>query len=53
MADATLLNVVLFLPVAGIVLLLLVPSRSEGAIRWVTFWVMVVQFVATALLYVH
>jgi len=53
MADATLLNVVLFLPVAGIVLLLLVPARSEGAIRWVTFWVMVVQFVATALLYVH
>jgi len=53
MADATLLNIVLFLPVAGILLLLVVPGRSEGAIRWVTFWVMVVQLAATALLYVH
>jgi NADH-quinone oxidoreductase subunit M len=53
MADATLLNVVLFLPVAGILLLLVVPARSEGAIRWVTFWVMMVQLAACAVLYAH
>ena len=53
MADATLLNLVLFLPVAGILLLLFVPARAEGAIRWVTFWVMVVQLAAAALLYIH
>jgi NADH-quinone oxidoreductase subunit M len=53
MGDAMLLNLVLFLPVAGIALLVLVPARSEGAIRWVTFWVMVVQFAATVVLYVH
>ncbi len=53
MSDAVLLNVVLFLPLAGIALLLLVPTRSEGAIRWVTFWVMVVQLALTVQLYVH
>src|SRR5664279_5848523 len=53
MADAMLLNLVLFLPVVGIVLLLFVPPQSEGAIRWTTFWVMVVQLVLTIVLYVH
>ncbi len=53
MSDAALLNVVLFLPLAGIALLVLVPARSEGTIRGVAFWVMVVQLAATALLYVH
>ncbi|HEY5309867.1 MAG TPA: Fe-S-binding domain-containing protein, partial [Casimicrobiaceae bacterium] len=53
MADAMLLNVVLFLPVVGILLLLFVPSQSEGSIRWTTFWVMVVQLVLTTVLYVH
>ena len=33
MADATLLNLVLYLPVVGIVLLLAVPPRREGAVR--------------------
>ena len=53
MSDAMLLNVVLFLPLAGIALLVLVPARAEGAMRWVTFWAMVVQFAATLLLYVR
>ena len=53
MGDAMLLNVVLFLPVLGILLLIVVPARSEDAIRWVTFWVMMVQLAATVLLYVH
>ena len=53
MADAMLLNLVLFLPVVGIVLLLFVPAQSEGAIRWTTFWVMVVQLVLATVLYVH
>jgi NADH-quinone oxidoreductase subunit M len=53
MADAMLLNVVLYLPVAGILLLIAVPPGREGAIRWITFWVMVVQLAATAVLYVH
>src|SRR5664279_4012197 len=53
MGDALLLNIVLFLPVAGMALLVLVPAQSEGTIRWVTFWVMVVQLVATAVLYMH
>jgi NADH-quinone oxidoreductase subunit M len=51
MADAMLLNVVLFLPVAGILLLLAVPARQEALVRWLTFWVMVVQLAATVLLY--
>jgi NADH-quinone oxidoreductase subunit M len=53
MSDAVLLNVILFLPLAGIALLVLVPAQSEGTVRWVTFWTMVVQFAATLLLYVH
>ncbi len=51
MDDALLLNVVLYLPVLGIVLLTLVPAAAEGAIRWVTFWVTVAQLAVTALLY--
>ncbi len=51
MDDALLLNVVLYLPVLGIVLLALVPQHAEGAVRWVTFAVTVVQLAVTALLY--
>ena len=36
MSDSMLLNVVLFLPLAGITLLVLVPARAEGTMRWVT-----------------
>ncbi len=51
MDDATLLNAVLFLPIAGMALLFAVPARQEAVIRWLTFWVLVVQLAATALLY--
>jgi len=51
MADATLLNLVLWLPMIGILLLLVVPAREHGVVRWLTFWVMVVQLAVTALLY--
>ncbi len=53
MDDALLLNVVLYLPVLGMVLLALVPAHAERAIRWVTFGVTVAQLVITALLYVE
>ena len=51
MSDAALLNVVLYLPVLGIVLLALV--RQEGSVRGLSLAVMVVQFLLTALLYVR
>ena len=38
MGDAALLNVVLYLPVAGMLLLLAIPGHREASIRWVTFW---------------
>ena len=53
MGDAALLNVVLYLPVAGMLLLLAIPGQQEASIRWVTFWVMVVQLALTAVLYAH
>jgi NADH-quinone oxidoreductase subunit M len=51
MSDAALLNVVLYLPLAGIALLLALPRGQDGAIRWLSFAVMLVQFVVTAMLY--
>ncbi len=51
MADATLLNVVLYLPVVGIGLLLLVNARQEGVVRGLSLAVMAIQFVVTAYLY--
>jgi NADH-quinone oxidoreductase subunit M len=51
MSDAALLNVVLYLPVLGIVLLALV--REERSVRGLSLAVMVVQFLLTALLYVR
>ena len=53
MGDAALLNVVLYLPVAGMLLLLAIPADRHAAIRWTTFWVMVVQLALTAVLYAH
>ncbi len=52
MASATLLNIVLYLPLAGILLLVLTPPRQEDRMRWLTLAVMLVQFVLTAMLYV-
>ena len=53
MADAELLNLVLFLPVIGIGLLVLLPARAEGLMRGVSLAVMLVQFALTAWLYVR
>ena len=53
MGDAFLLNVVLYLPVAGMILLLAVPESKADTIRWFTFWLMVVQLALTTVLYVH
>ncbi len=51
MSDATLLNLVLYLPVLGIALVVLLPTGRDGAVRWTTFWVMMVQLALTTLLY--
>jgi NADH-quinone oxidoreductase subunit M len=53
MDNATLLNVVLFLPLAGMLGLLLVPASAETRIRGITFAVMVLQLVLSLLLYVR
>ena len=53
MADATLLNLVLYLPLIGIALLFAVPAKAEGQVRWLTFTVTVLQLVATTVLYLH
>jgi NADH-quinone oxidoreductase subunit M len=53
MADAVLLNVVLFLPVAGMAVLLALPGGDGARIRWITFWVMVLQLALTVALYVR
>ena len=51
MSEPALLNVVLYLPVAGILLLLAVPREQESLMRWLSFAVMVVQLVFTVMLY--
>jgi NADH-quinone oxidoreductase subunit M len=48
---AVVLNVVLFLPLAGLFLLTLIPATKPGTTRLLTFVVMLVQFVLTAWLY--
>lgn len=52
MSDALLLNLVLFLPLAGVALLGLVRANA-AAVRTTTAVVMAVQFVLAALLYAH
>ncbi|AMW05339.1 complex I subunit 4 family protein [Gemmatimonas phototrophica] len=52
MSDALLLNLVLFLPLAGVALLALVRANAV-AVRITTAVVMAVQFVMAALLYAH
>jgi NADH-quinone oxidoreductase subunit M len=51
MSDATILNLVLFLPVIGIALLLYVPATRPDLVRGISFWVMVAQFALTVWLY--
>jgi NADH-quinone oxidoreductase subunit M len=53
MADGALLNVVLYLPVLGIVLLLLVSEQNPGRIRGITLALMIVQFLVSLVLYVR
>src|SRR6185295_14826807 len=53
MSDAALLNVVLFLPVAGIAALVALPARNDGLVRGLSLATMLVQFVLTALLYMR
>ena len=51
MSDAALLNVVLYLPVLGMLVIAALPKDRESAVRWLTFAVMVVQLYVTVILY--
>jgi len=53
MSDAGVLDLVLFLPLIGIALLLVVPARNEAMTRRLTLAVTVVQFALAAWLYVR
>jgi NADH-quinone oxidoreductase subunit M len=53
MSDAGVLDLVLFLPLIGIGLLLVVPARNEAMTRRLTLAVTVVQFALAAWLYVR
>lgn len=53
MSDAFLLNTLLFLPVAGLVLLTVLPSGREALARPIAFLTLLVQFAVAAALYAH
>ena len=53
MAEAAILNLVLYLPVLGMAALLAIPKEREDTIRRLTLGFMVVQFVLTAWLYLR
>ena len=53
MADAVLLNVVLYLPLLGIALIVAMPDGQDDRIRANSFGVMLAQFVITAILYLR
>jgi NADH-quinone oxidoreductase subunit M len=53
MAEATLLNVVLFLPLLGVAALLAMPPQREDLVRTLSFAVMLLQFVLAAWLYLQ
>ena len=53
MGDAALLNAVLFLPIAGVAMLLAVPTEQQRRIREWSLAVMLVQLALTAWLYVR
>lgn len=53
MSDALLLNLVLFLPLAGMLLLALVPTNAPSTTRQLTLGVMIVQLLMAAVLYSH
>src|SRR6266496_1873374 len=51
MADAGILNLVLYLPLAGIAGIIALPQGRDELVRRLSLWVMILQFVATAWLY--
>jgi NADH-quinone oxidoreductase subunit M len=44
MSEAFVLNLVLWLPVAGMALVTLLPAGRDGAVRWLSFWLLLAQF---------
>ncbi len=53
MADATLLSIVLYLPLAGIAMLIAIARGNDELVRRISLAVMTLQFVLTAVLYAH
>jgi NADH-quinone oxidoreductase subunit M len=53
MADAGLLNLVLWLPVAGVLVLFALAPKQDAQVRLVTLVVMLAQFVLAAILYLR
>jgi len=53
MADSTLLNLVLWLPVLGMVGIALLPKGQDGMVRGLALAVMLLQLLLTAVLYMH
>ncbi|HVO90695.1 MAG TPA: NADH-quinone oxidoreductase subunit M [Casimicrobiaceae bacterium] len=53
MSDAALLNFVLYLPVVAAAALVVVPHKRDDLVRGISLIAMLVQFVATAILYLH
>jgi NADH-quinone oxidoreductase subunit M len=53
MGDAALLNFVVYLPLIGMLLVAAVPATNERTVRLLSFWLMVLQLAATAVLYLH
>jgi NADH-quinone oxidoreductase subunit M len=51
MSDAAILNLVLWLPVAGMAIVWTLPEEQPDRVRWSTFWVMVAQFALAVWLY--
>jgi NADH-quinone oxidoreductase subunit M len=51
MSEALLLNVVLWLPLAGMLLLVAVPAAQPAAVRQLSLWLMLLQFALAAWLY--
>ncbi|HEX4944509.1 MAG TPA: NADH-quinone oxidoreductase subunit M [Usitatibacteraceae bacterium] len=53
MSDATVLSLVLYLPVAGMLAIAAIPAGRDGAVRTFTLAVMVAQFLLSVILYAH
>jgi NADH-quinone oxidoreductase subunit M len=53
MSDATILSLVLYLPVAGMFAIAAIPAGRDSTVRTFTLAVMVVQFLLSTILYAH